>query len=86
LIQVSALAEIAKNQIAGQMSNLAESAKLQFNKYVVTPYIEKQNLDALLKQYPIRELYPRTGWHDCHASVAGLAARDIAAHFVQVII
>lgn len=31
-----------------------------------------------------RELYPRMPWHDVQASVTGLAARDCAAHFVQV--
>lgn len=33
---------------------------------------------------PIRELYPRLGWHDVHAKVLGLPARDISSHFVQV--
>ena len=32
-----------------------------------------------------REVHPRMPWHDVQASVTGLAARDVAAHFVQVI-
>lgn len=30
-----------------------------------------------------RDLYPRSGWHDVHSSVSGLAARDVANHFVE---
>jgi hypothetical protein len=33
---------------------------------------------------PIRELYPRLGWHDVHAKIIGLPARDISSHFIQV--
>mgnify|MGYP003386669835 FL=1 len=31
----------------------------------------------------LREQYPRMPWHDVHASVAGLPARDLGAHFVM---
>jgi hypothetical protein len=31
-----------------------------------------------------REAYPRMPWHDLQACVAGSAARDVAAHFIQV--
>lgn len=33
---------------------------------------------------PLREMIPRMPWHDVHASVSGVAARDLASHFVQV--
>lgn len=37
------------------------------------------------RMYPTRELYPRMPWHDIQACVTGLPARDLAAHFVQVV-
>jgi hypothetical protein len=33
---------------------------------------------------PVREMIPRMPWHDIHASVSGVVARDLSAHFVQV--
>jgi phosphatidylserine/phosphatidylglycerophosphate/cardiolipin synthase-like enzyme len=38
------------------------------------------------QMYPTRELYPRMPWHDVQACVTGIPARDLAAHFVQVLI
>ena len=35
------------------------------------------------KKFESRDLYPRTGWHDCQCCVSGVAARDVAAHFVE---
>lgn len=32
----------------------------------------------------LREQYPRQAWHDVHAMVKGVPARDISLHFVQV--
>jgi hypothetical protein len=77
-------ADKARIQITEQMNILAESAKNKFNEIVINPIIEKAKRDALMQAYELRELFPRTGWHDAHASVNGLAARDIASHFVQV--
>lgn len=77
-------ADKARTQIAEQMNIIAESAKTQFNKIVINPIIEKAKRDAILQAYDVRELFPRTGWHDVHSSVNGLVARDIASHFIQV--
>lgn len=30
-----------------------------------------------------RDMFPRMPWHDIHAYVGGLAARDISSHFIQ---
>jgi phosphatidylserine/phosphatidylglycerophosphate/cardiolipin synthase-like enzyme len=35
-------------------------------------------------QRPVRELYPRLGWHDVHTKIIGLPARDVSSHFIQV--
>jgi hypothetical protein len=32
----------------------------------------------------LRDMVPRMPWHDIHAFVGGIAARDIASHFIQV--
>lgn len=31
----------------------------------------------------LRDMFPRMPWHDIHAYVGGLAARDISSHFIQ---
>jgi hypothetical protein len=33
---------------------------------------------------PVREMYPRLGWHDVHSKIVGLPARDLSSHFIQV--
>jgi phosphatidylserine/phosphatidylglycerophosphate/cardiolipin synthase-like enzyme len=33
---------------------------------------------------PVRELYPRLGWHDVHTKIVGIPARDVSSHFIQV--
>lgn len=46
---------------------------------------EMQNLSAKTPvQRPMREVMPRMPWHDIHACVSSMAAKDLAAHFVQV--
>ena len=37
-----------------------------------------------MQRLPIRETHPRMPWHDLHAAVSGVAARDVASHFIQV--
>jgi hypothetical protein len=43
---------------------------------------EKRKVDEL----NIRDLYPRMPWHDVHGCLTGLPVRDLAAHFIQVIV
>ena len=33
-----------------------------------------------------RDIYPRMPWHDLQCAISGLVARDVAAHFVQVLL
>ena len=42
-----------------------------------------EDKNAKIPNSQLREQYPRMPWHDVHASVAGLPARDLGAHFVM---
>jgi hypothetical protein len=62
------------------IGNMFVSAVDSFNRGVDS-LLEEMNKPKLT--IPIRDLYPRMPWHDVHCSVTGLAARDIAMHFIQ---
>ena len=42
------------------------------------------NAAPLPRHGTTRDMFPRMPWHDIHAFVGGVVARDIASHFVQV--
>eukprot|EP01035_Chromulina_nebulosa_P020047 gene20047-26027_t len=78
VVEDSKLSTNVTNSNRGSIANIADQAKSQLLKFsnsilAKTPMNEKD----------LRDLYPRTAWHDVHCSVTGLAARDVASHFVK---
>ena len=60
------------------IGNLSDTVKANFDTMRSEMALERVRLDE------IREGIPRMPWHDIQACVTGVAARDIAAHFVLV--
>ena len=62
----------------------------EFSDAVVygTGVVAKSTGDSLPSLRPrrgvLRDMFPRMPWHDIHAFVGGIAARDISSHFIQV--
>jgi hypothetical protein len=46
--------------------------------------VSPQAAGPLPRHGTTRDMFPRMPWHDIHAFVGGVVARDISSHFVQV--
>lgn len=60
--------------------SLVESLQ-SFSEGMTTKRPEKKKIDEV----NVRDVFPRMPWHDVHGCVTGLPARDLAAHFIQVL-
>lgn len=56
----------------------------EFSETFTAPSKTPVSLAVQRRHGTARDMFPRMPWHDVHTFVGGAAARDVAAHYIQV--